>query len=381
VDIESSKPATGGRAASGGASAVAGKESVGGEAPESAGGNGGEPPPDESSAGSSDMAGGGAPDEAPAGGASSSEGGAPSTGGEPSKGGTDNAGGAPGEGGSSAGGDAAGGEDGGEPPEERPPGPPTVLILLDGSSSMFQPRVDLWDAALEALVGDGNPIEEFDDEIRFGFTNFRGDAAVHEETAAECASLDSVDFSFDNFGKIRELYLSLGADYAPTVKWETPTGFAIARSAEALLEDEASSGGRYIILITDGDPNTCQVIDPQCGQDQSIDAVQRAFKAGIRTYSIGIGEIANILNTGCVSSVSRCGAEHLQDLANAGQGYPVMAPPEASRHLACLAPDYEFRATYSSVGGPLPGLTAQGTAEIRSSFRSVLQQILEDSQK
>lgn len=392
VDLESAKPGTGGDAGAGrgqspsapaGGGGSSGAAAAGGTRP-SSGGNGGDVEAGAPAAGSTDPGSAGAK----AGGAGGSHGEPPaaSDGGEPAAsggaGGTGAGlgGGAAGDGGDGGdGGDAAGG---GKPPVERGPGAPTVLVLLDGSSSMFMPRVALWDAALEALVGDGNPIQEFDDRVRFGFTHFRGASLPHAEDDPACATLHSVDFRFDNFGEIRELYQSLGADYTVEMKWETPTGFALDRSIEALLADEHTSGRQYIVLITDGDPNTCSVLDPQCGQDQSIAAVQRAYAAGIRTYAIGIGDIARDANTGCFSEVTRCGTEHLQDLANAGRGLPVQLPPDSARFQDCLeSQDFELRASYAAEGGPLEAMAANDAGEVRTYFRAVLEQILDDSKQ
>ena len=77
--------------------------------------------------------------------------------------------------------------------------------------------------------------------------------------------------------------------WVPTLAWER---YAIHAAAERL--NAASSGAntkKYIVLVTDGAPNTCLVRDPQCGQDASVAAVQAAFGAGIRTLVVGLGGI------------------------------------------------------------------------------------------
>ena len=48
---------------------------------------------------------------------------------------------------------------------------PTVLILVDNSSSMFEPRADLWDALYNALMSADGPVKGLEDKIRFGFAS------------------------------------------------------------------------------------------------------------------------------------------------------------------------------------------------------------------
>ena len=64
------------------------------------------------------------------------------------------------------------------------------------------------------------------------------------------------------------------------------------------LSKITDGGSKYIVLATDGEPDTCPGTcvgptcpvpdrpgwprDPQCGQDRSVAAVQEAFKQGIK---------------------------------------------------------------------------------------------------
>jgi hypothetical protein len=114
-------------------------------------------------------------------------------------------------------------------------------------------------------------------------------------------------------------------------------------------------GPKYMVLATDGEPDTCPGSclgddcpvpdsagwprDPQCGQDRSIAAVQAAFAQGIRTFVIGLGDDV--------------GAAHLQALANAGAGLPVvLTADEVQRYTDdCRIPPGGLHASY---GGPGP---------------------------
>jgi hypothetical protein len=203
---------------------------------------------------------------------------------------------------------------------------PTVMMLVDNSSSMFEPRETLWDALYTALMAPGGPVEDLQSQIRFGFASYKGFSALTEEDPA-CAEIESVPYALDNYAAINELYTDLGTQWTGNgQKWETPTGHAIGRVVTELAALETDPPGpKYILLVTDGNPNTCQVQDPQCGQDFSVRAVQDAYAAGVGTIPLGLGDIISQPNAGCPHS-ARCGELHLQDLANAGKGLPVEAP-------------------------------------------------------
>jgi hypothetical protein len=129
------------------------------------------------------------------------------------------------------------------------------------------------------------------------------------------------------------------------LKMDTPTGPAIEAVTDQLMAAEFD-GPKYILLVTDGDPDTCAKPDPQCGQDESIAAVQRAYASGIGTFVVGIGDILSTAASGCFSG--RCGTDHLQDLANAGQGLPVLHPGEQYGY-DCLQGPTSFTGTYEAM--------------------------------
>jgi hypothetical protein len=139
------------------------------------------------------------------------------------------------------------------------------------------------------------------------------------------------------------------------------------------------AGPKYILLVTDGNPNTCMVGDPQCGQDQSVAAVQAAYTAGIGTFVLGIGDIVGA-NTGCVPEQQRCGANHLQDIANAGTGQPVVEPPATYCYQSCVAGSMggcgTYLSTYMPAGGTAPYFTATSPAEIRTKLTELLSDVV-----
>jgi hypothetical protein len=249
---------------------------------------------------------------------------------------------------------------------------PTVLILVDNSSSMFEPREELWDVLYNTLMDPANGIvSQLQSEIRFGFASFKGAQASLEETDPACAEIASVDYALDNYAAINTVYTELGTQWTPQAKWETPTGHAINRVAAELNAFTADPPGpKYIVLVTDGNPNTCKVNDPQCGQDLSIKAVQDAFGLGIRTLAIGFGSIITD-NAGCEPVRYRCGPEHLQDLANAGAGLPVHEQPPDFFYEPCSA-GMPLVATYSATPGAAPFFTAVDAPELRVALEQAL---------
>src|SRR5690606_35538307 len=125
------------------------------------------------------------------------------------------------------------------------------------------------------------------------------------ETDPRCAEITSVDIDLNNHAAIDAVYAELGTAWMPGLKRETPTGHAITRIAAELAEYMPDPPGpKYILLVTDGNPNTCQILDPQCGPDASVAAVQKAYELGIGTFVIGFGDIVT-MNTGSVPQQMR----------------------------------------------------------------------------
>jgi len=288
-----------------------------------------------------------------AGGVSPGSGGTASTGGTVSAGGTASSGGTASTGGAGLGG--ASSED-----------PPIVLLLIDGSFSMFASPV--WAPTYEALLGADGPIQRYADRVRFGFASYRGPGGVAEDDAA-CAEILRVPYSLDSAASIRATY---GALTTRQGYWETPTGHALTQVTRD-LQSEAPEARKYIFLFSDGAPDTCLTTKPQCGQDRAVFAVQQALRAGIETRPIGIGYG---MEYDCNRSESRCSEDHFQDLANAGRGLPVQAPPEAYTSLPCAAETGGvLLADYADEGALSPFSWALSPGEVRSAMESALEEI------
>ena len=259
---------------------------------------------------------------------------------------------------------------------------PTVLLLVDTSSSMFEPRSSFWDPLFNALMDPAGPVKKLQDQVRFGFTSFN--SITQPTLDPECPKLVSTgvsadgvqpDFALSNFDAIKATYTKVGMTPSTNFKWETPTGESIAKVTEALKAYTPNPlGPKYILLVTDGNPDTCAVRDPQCGEDSSISAVQAAFAAGIGTFVIGIGDIL-VNNNGCVG---RCGKDHLQDIANAGTGQPVAPNTDENAYSQCIGSPAGRKGTYATAGqtpGKAPFFTPSGQAELTTALTSLLNSV------
>ena len=219
---------------------------------------------------------------------------------------------------------------------------PTVLLLVDTSSSMFDERAKLWDPLFKALMDSTTGVvANLQSKVRFGFASYK--SVTRPAGAAMCPLLVSTDLKIDNYETIQTQYAAAGVTPTTDFKWETPTGASVAAVAKTLSEFQPEPAGpKFLLLVTDGDPDTCAVRDPQCGQDDSIKAVQDAYAAGIGTFVIGIGDILTSTN-----GSMRVGKDHLQDIANAGKGLPVAANSLEYSYSACVK-DTGLTATYAT---------------------------------
>ncbi len=217
---------------------------------------------------------------------------------------------------------------------------PIVLLVVDRSGSMFENAYaqspTRWQAVYDSLMDQtAGIVKPLENEVRFGLMTYTGNS-----TARMCPVLDKVAPALGNYTAIEQVYSAAGT--APAFKADTPTGPAL-REALQLLRDladdpDAPAGPRFILLITDGEPDTCATPDPSCGQDESIAAVQAAFGEKIGTFVVGIS--------------SDVGAAHLQDLANAGVGMPVRYP-DMTFLYNCVNPGFaQYTAAYAAAGQP-----------------------------
>ncbi|HEX5101343.1 MAG TPA: hypothetical protein VFV94_17650 [Polyangiaceae bacterium] len=270
---------------------------------------------------------------------------------------------------------------------------PTMELVVDTSSSMFKTNPTAWSVLYTALDGMDGVVPALQDKMYFGFTSYKG-LLGSSETDPACATMTTVDPAPMNFAAIDAVYKKLGEDDKgaawtinnPPPKWETPTNYAIGYAVQELQAfNPMPPGPKYILLVTDGNPNTCEVVDPQCGQDYAIKATQDAYAAGVGLFVVGVGDIVTDPDNGCSGTGQHCGLAHLQDLANAGVGAPVLAPCDDVTSDQCQAKtssncikDRTLTASYTvdapAVGVPFQVDTSSGTAQ--AELKKVLTDLL-----
>ncbi len=194
---------------------------------------------------------------------------------------------------------------------------PTVQLLIDQSGSMDAEfgNSDRWSAVYSTLMGNQGVVSELQSTIRFGLSLFTSDGG---DAGGQCPVLTNVNASLDNLASIDSIFANAGP------QGDTPTGESID-AVVAMLQADVNPGRKVIVLGTDGEPDTCAEPNPQNGQALSIAAAQRAFDAGIRVYVVSVGDDV--------------GAEHLQDMANAGSGLAVGGTDNAEYFVALDAQD------------------------------------------
>jgi hypothetical protein len=315
-----------------------------------------------------------------------STGGSPATGGSPGTGGLVATGGSPGTGGSPATGGLTG--TGGSPAtggvtgtggmmsigDAGPDGPcqtadfkfvpqiPTVYLLVDRSGSMFHCLTgNTGDAVCSDMTNTSwynlkmaieSVMVQLDSQVRFGFTTIYG---TNPSGGGMCPSLqgmltNNVAPALNNAGTIAATYDGLA--YPPNstqvgVKFESPASESIANVTTTLMAD-TDPGPKYIIFLTDGQPDYCDDSNSLCAPDSVIYRLQNAYTAGIKTIVFGVQTALFDLAPGV-----------LQDFANAGAGEATMPP------IRTGGSTFDFYDQCNGVAGWAADLKAKGTAAAR----------------
>jgi hypothetical protein len=197
------------------------------------------------------------------------------------------------------------------------PKTPTVFLLVDQSGSMFQCRTQggaksatanecadhadtswypLRDGVLQVVMDLGK-------QVRFGFSSFTG-----EQGDAMCPTLDPVLPALDDAAAIAARYNAL----KPPRKGETPTKAAFVQAADILTKDTQAPGEKFILFVTDGQPDYCDDGNELCPPDSVVGELQTLSKANLHTIVFGIS-----------SPLTTISDSVLQAFANAGAGQPV----------------------------------------------------------
>lgn len=179
--------------------------------------------------------------------------------------------------------------------------PPTVVIVLDKSSSMITGSIDdvaKWDVARQAING---VLETYEAEARFGLMTFPSPSQCGPGKMVIAPELD----------RAAEITEALVAPPPSAGNW-TP----IAQSLDALAASNAfagATGGKYAILITDG-WQWCSPYDPG-ERFAGDDAVAELTAQGVSTFIIGFGESVDTLAMTSMALIA--GTAHLDCNVNA----------------------------------------------------------------
>jgi hypothetical protein len=202
---------------------------------------------------------------------------------------------------------------------------PRVVLLVDQSGSMKCPlglaepcdapdevepgaagyEATRWSQLRALLAAPDGPVARLDDRVAFGAALYTYEGDGTDDVPGSCPELtprpEALALATGGYERVKAVL----AGHEP--RGATPTGEAVRVVAGALA---AAGGPKYLILATDGDPDTCR--DPDANgqpgpKDLALAEVRAARGAGVTTYVVGI---------------SKFGADrdHLQALALAGQG-------------------------------------------------------------
>ena len=177
---------------------------------------------------------------------------------------------------------------------------PTVFVLVDRSGSMFTGSPPPWEPLKTGAL---QVIQELQTEVAFGWGAFTGQNGV------KCPVFDTVAPALNNYTAINAVYQPLGQ---PAFKAETPVGEALPLVQQALSQSPVD-GDKYILFVTDGEPDFCDDGDANCPLDDVVYHLQSLKTQGVGTIVFGLQN----------SSVP---AATLQAFANAGAGQPVGIP-------------------------------------------------------
>jgi hypothetical protein len=190
---------------------------------------------------------------------------------------------------------------------------PTVFVLVDRSGTMFDPISDGVSAWTALRGGVLEVMRELDTNVRFGFGAFSG-----QTVANQCElQVPLVPPALDNYQNIATLYEPLDR---PIDSKDTPTVLAL-REVVAELRADTTEGDKYILFVTDGEPDYCNDGNQLCPPDSVVGLLQ-SLAAGTETPGVTAAPIQTLV-FGVSSPQASILPSVLQGFANAGAGLGV----------------------------------------------------------
>jgi hypothetical protein len=202
---------------------------------------------------------------------------------------------------------------------------PTVYVMVDRSGSMFDclstnsvepscgannqgdPNDTAWVKLRTATL---TVLQSLQAQVRFGLATFTGTAMKM------CPMVDGVAPDLNNYDKIAAYYNGLPAgpnSTTPGEKYESPARQSLDKIGAELVAD-TTPGDKYILFVTDGEPDYCDDGVSLCPIDSVVAGLQNLKKQNITTIIMGIK-----------SNVGQVPPSVLQAYANAGAGEPTVA--------------------------------------------------------
>jgi len=206
----------------------------------------------------------------------------------------------------------------------------------------------MWDNMFWDPLRDGvlEVVSRLHEDVRFGFGTYTG-------IQGNTCPLDLEDVGIidkNNYDAIAGFYQPI---MHPGVSTETPTPAALRKAQDLLKADFATlPGPKFILLVTDGNPDYCDSGATECRADVTVRVLQdlRAdAEVPIRTFVVALPDPG-------------IDQDWLTAFANAGAGQPVSAPretefcddilPETAAVLPELDPTVWPQGTYGETMGP-----------------------------
>ncbi len=200
---------------------------------------------------------------------------------------------------------------------------PKVVLLLDGSGSMEEPYSDnesKWSAMRQAIVDPNDGVvSTMQALIEFGLVIYSG-----PRDSDDCPIPgEVVGPALNNYTPIAEAFPQ------DQPGGSTPTGLALQLVCEALPGVAVDQRPQYVILATDGEPNSC---DRSGGRDEPpdyqsvVDAANFCCDKGVTLYVVSLAS----------GRGSQDFQDHLQEVANIGAcdgsaGAPVYSPQDPAQ--------------------------------------------------
>lgn len=202
-----------------------------------------------------------------------------------------------------------------------PDGSPLVMLVIDGSSGVFSTSLyggstgfgeypDVWEAmrgVLTRLSGETN--------VRFWPVVYRA------QQSGACPNLYLSETEPVSNNAELDGWLPSSEEAVTENKQEGPLPDALAVVIEKLLAYD-HSGPKHMLFLGDGPPgDSCTFFDaPPCNRDPVFGRVQDAYRAGIRTRMLNLGEEA--------------GLAFAEDVSHAGNGERVISLQETAYCIA-----------------------------------------------